>query len=266
MSRSEPGVDLTKLDDVLKLAELLDGNTALLILSSIVRHVQEDIEAFAANVNMAMNLARVLQGHPVARTVYFSSSAVYGEDIHNTGINEDTAVHPRSYYGAAKLASEFVLRKAVERHPGSTLVILRAPAVYGPGDRGAFYVPSGFLRRAVMHEPIILWGDGLEKREFIYVDDIAGMAQKLTFHRFDGVVNVASGTSYTFRESVDAVSNMLGREVPVESKSRTKVKVDNVFCNQRVSDLLPGFRFTNLDLGLRKTFESDYQSLVSNAD
>lgn len=256
---SYPELDLIREADTERLVPFLDHTAALVVLSWIKRQFADTLDAFTNNLKMVTNLCKLLEKHPVARLVFFSSAAVYGEDVHNTNITEDTAPQPRSYYGAAKFAAEFLFRRAMDHHPDSSLVILRPATAYGPGDKGAFYGPTGFLRAAVNKEPIVLWGDGTEQREFIFIDDLVKIVHDLIFHTYDGVVNLAAGNSYTFVDALEIVSGLLKRELHVTTRERTKRKVDNVFSNRRLRTIFPEFTPTGLAEGLRLTLKEDYR-------
>jgi len=256
--RSMPEIDLTVEGDVRSLQKLLDRHTVLLMLAGIKRQVGDTQEAFSQNVKMAENLCCALQDYPVARFVYFSSAAVYGEDIHNTRIREETPVHPTSYYGIAKYTSECLFRKMLSRQNNSWLV-LRPATIYGPGEPSGSYGPSGFLKAALNGEAITLWGDGREQREFIFIDDLIDLTFRLTFHEHCGVLNIASGTSYSFLDVLEVISRLGYGRIQVASKPRTKNKVDHMFSNNALMKLFPAFTFTTLDQGIRRTFEDEFQ-------
>jgi UDP-glucose 4-epimerase len=185
----------------------------------------------------------------VRRFVFFSSAAVYGEEHHDEQITEDTPVRPTSYYGAAKFASECVFRKML----ASGFVAVRPPLIYGPGDTSQSYGPAGFVYAATHGEPITLWGEGDEKREFIFVDDVVALVVRLVFHDYTGVLNVASGRACTFREAADIVC----RHTPttITSRPRSKPKVDHGFRNAQVTRLFPDFKFHSLQDGIQKTLQ-----------
>ncbi len=101
-------------------------------MCAIKRQFSDNLDAFVQNVKMVVNLCRLPQDHPVARL--FCSAAVYGEDIENTNIREESAICPTSYYGIEKYTSECLLRKAFEGRDQRWLFIMRPPLVYSPGD------------------------------------------------------------------------------------------------------------------------------------
>jgi len=258
IGKSFPEIDLTKEEDVFNLKNIFDMNTAIIMLSAIKPNIGNDPDAFTKNVRMVLNLCKVLQEKPVRRFIYFSSAAVYGEDVHNTSISEDTPINTRSYYGMAKYACERLLWKTFDEQENSSLFILRPTVIYGPGEKVISYNPAGFLKTILNHEKLTLWGDGTEKREFIYIDDVVRLVHYFTFHEYDGVLNLVSGKSYTFREAVDIISELVDFKINVDSRERTKNKVDNEFDNKLLVELLPNFKFTTLKEGIKKVYEYEF--------
>lgn len=223
------------------LAPLFDPETAVVMTAGVKRQWGDTLDAFQQNVAMAVNVARVLETRPVGRFLYFSSAAVYGEANHDECITEETPVRPTSYYGAAKFAAECVLRGCVA---------LRPPLVYGPGDTSKSYGPSGFAWAAAQGEPVTLWGEGEEKREFIYVADVVRLVVRLLSSANTGPLNIASGQSYTFAEA----ARLAG--VAVQSRPRSKPKVDHGFRNTRLTGLFPDFTFCQLNEGMHETLSA----------
>lgn len=249
---SYPEVDLINPAHVQKLSRFLTRATAVVMLSCIKPNISDDLSSFRKNVTMVINLCQVLHHRKVARFLYMSSAAVYGEDVHNTNISETTPVLPRSYYGLAKYISEKLLWKTFSDQHRKGLVIFRPPVIYGPGEGAISYNPAGFLHTVQTGNTITLWGDGSEKREFIYIDDIIELIHYFIFHPFDGVINIASGTSYSFQEIITIISKFLGKKITIQKKKRSKEKVDHVFNNQLLKKLVPNLRFTTVTEGLIK--------------
>lgn len=255
IGKSIPEIDLTNLEDTEQISAFLDMNTAVIMCAVIKRQFGDNLDSFNNNLRMVMNLCRLIERNPVKRVVFFSSAAVYGEDIHNTNITEDTFICPTSYYGIAKYTSEVLLKKTFDKLKDSSLFILRPPLIYGPNDLGATYGPAGFIKAALNREKITLWGDGTELREFIFIEDIVKIVANLVFSSFEGVVNISSGKSSSFRDILDIVSDLSGIEPEIFSRPRTKDKVDNQFCNNKFVDLFGAFEFTALKEGIKKTID-----------
>lgn len=250
--RSFPAFDLAAPGASAELESLFDERALVVFLSGIKRQFGDDLDTFNKNVQMALSVCRALKARAVARLIFFSSAAVYGEDIHNTAITEDAPICPTSFYGMAKFVSERMLWKTVTDSGRGSLAIIRPPTVYGPGDPGKTYGPSGFVQAAVKGEPITLWGDGEELRDFVYLDDVVEAVFQLAGHSFAGVLNLATGKSVTFRQMLDILSARLGRPLEIKSRPRSKSKVDNVFVNDRLRAVLPGLRFTSMEEGIAR--------------
>lgn len=247
---SYPPFDLSRPEAADELMSTVDERSAVLFLSGIKRQFGDNLEIFQKNLAMAVHVAQVMEKRPPARVVFFSSAAVYGEDVHNTDITEDTPVCPTSYYGIAKYASERLLTKASSGRV--SLLIVRPPTVYGPGDTSGTYGPVAFVETARRGQPITLWGDGCELRDFIWLDDLIEVVARLALESAEGVLNVASGQSVTFRQMVDYISQRLGRPIEVRSRPRTKARVDHRFRVDRLRSLLPDFHPTTMEQGIER--------------
>lgn len=259
---SLPSFDLTLSAAVGQLVDVLGRADVLVVLAGIKKQQGDSLEIFQRNMDMASSVCRALAKRPVRRILFFSSAEVYGEATDHMAITERTPVRPTSYYGVAKFASEGLFRKAAAAG-GTSLAILRPPVVYGPGDPSASYGPSEFARAGVRGEPITLWGDGLERREFLYVNDLVEATRCLIFSEANGVVNVCSGRSAAFRDVLDALSRVLGQSLAVTSRPRTRPKVDQGYRNDRLMSLFPDLCFTPLDQALRDLVEAERASVAS---
>ena len=204
-----------------------------------------------------MNVAQVLERHPVGRFAFFSSGAVYGEDTENLHITESTAVRTSSLYGLGKHVSEQLFLKVINPTQGSSLLIVRPPLIYGPGDHSYGYGPCGFIRAACRNERIVLWGQGEEKRDFVFIEDAVNAVLRLIASDCHGPVNLASGVSHSFADVIGIVSKLVHGAVDVASQPRTKPKVDQGFSIDRLQELAPGMSFTSLEEGMRQTFEAE---------
>lgn len=249
LGRSSGEADLTLPDSHAALAPLFTPETAVIVCSGIKKQNGDTLETFELNLRMATTLSRLLAAHPVRRLLFLSSAEVYGEERRGMPVNESTPPAPRSYYGLAKYASEGLLRKVGEQI-GIDPLLLRLPFVYGPGDRPGIYGPLEFLRAAVAGQPVTLWGDGSERREFLFAIDLARVIERLLPLSCGGVLNVVSGQGGSFRDAVDIIARMLARPVPIENRPRSKPQVDLDFDPRHLHELLPNFSFTSLADGL----------------
>lgn len=251
-----PEVDLTRPEDAHRLKDHLGDETALIVCAAIKKQMGDDLSSFSKNIQITANICNAICETPARRVIFFSSAAVYGESVHNTQINEDTPPQPQTFYGIGKMTSELLLRKILSSQKQSTLLRLRPALIYGPGDQGG-YGPTGFVKAALGEQDITLWGDGTERREFIFVLDVVKLVHTLTFDSYQGTLNVVSGKSYTFQEALGIVNELIGLKKPVLTRPRTQPKADHGFVVTRLQSLLPGFQFTGLREGIRQTIEAN---------
>lgn len=255
IGRSLPDIDLTNPEHASRLLPFLRPESTLVLAAAVKRQFGDTLEAFRQNMAIVENVCRLLEAYPVNRVIFMSSAAVYGEETENTSISEQTPVNPTSYYGINKYAAERLLKKACTANQQTSLVCLRPPLVYGPGDQGRTYGPSGFSAAALEGTPIALWGDGTELREFIYIEDLCRLIKFLADNEFEGELNVVSGIPYCFADVVTALKKKLpGLEV--NTRPRSRQKANNAFDARKIKSLLPAnFRFTSLEGGLAQILD-----------
>ena len=256
---SSSEVDLLDLSSAMLLKEHFNLTSAVIVCSCIKRHLGDNIDTFNKNVKMIANLCKVLEVSSVERLLYLSSIAVYGEEQENYHINEMTYPFTNTYYGAAKYASERILDMMFKKMKNSKLLVLRPSVIYGQGDLNDTYGPVGFLRQALNNLPIVLWGDGAEKRDFLFIDDLADIIIQLVFSQTQGIFSAVSGVSHSFLEVVEEVSAIYSKALKIRHKERSKKKVDHGFDNTRLLSVIGKYPFTSLKKGVRLTYEWELQ-------
>jgi UDP-glucose 4-epimerase len=157
------------------LEPLLDGVTHVFHLAAqagVRGSWGEQFQTYTShNVDATQRLLEMLTGRPIARLVYASSSSVYG-DVAPIPMREDAYIQPVSPYGVTKLAAEHLCNLYHANH-GVPAVSLRYFTVYGPRQRPDMGFHR-FIRAALLGEPITLFGDGEQSRDFTFVDDAVG--------------------------------------------------------------------------------------------
>lgn len=250
---SYPEYDLVRTDCNERLLPLLTENTTIVLAAAVKRQFADSLETYQQNMAIIENVCKLLAAKPVKRLVFMSSAAVYGEETENCDIHEGTAVNPTSWYGINKFTGECLLRKTCAEIGKTALVCLRPPLIYGPGDQGRTYGPAGFSAAALEGQPITLWGDGTELREFIYIHDFCRLFKLLLDGSFVGVLNVACGVRYCFADVI-AILKEAYPQLDVRMRERSKNKVDNAFNARKIKALLPAdFCFTPLREGIALT-------------
>lgn len=236
-------IDLTDFEAVRRLGAYLDEHTAVIHCSAIQKWVKDDLETFEHNVCMVSNVLRLLQVQLVRHFIYFSSAAVYGESVTNLNIVEETSLAPSNYYGIAKLACEQITRAFANARPSLLLTILRPSLVYGEDNSDKFYIPAGFIQRALGGRVIKLWGDGEELRDYIHIDDVCALVGKILQAGIVGTFNLCSGQAVSYRNVLAMIERSLDCKLTIEEIPRTRPKVSLIMRNDKLMDACGGYQF-----------------------
>jgi dTDP-glucose 4,6-dehydratase len=161
-----------------------------------------DPEAFLATgvigVHVLVEACRVAPGRP--RFLQVSTDEVYGS-VDEGHATEGAPFAPRSPYAAAKAAGELLVRSYVVTH-GLDAVVTRGSNTYGPYHHPEKLIPL-FITNAIDDAPLPLYGDGLQRRDWLYVADHAAAIDFVLRHGDTGeTYNVAGGAERTNREVV----------------------------------------------------------------
>ena len=174
---------------------------------SIIRSFSDPVVDLRTNVEGTLNILQLCLKYKVPRLIYASSMTLYG-DMQTVPTPETEPCRPNSYYGITKHAAERYVHATAERPDlgfDFRVTSLRMFSVYGPGQsynnpyQGVLGIFSGNLLRG---EPITIFGDGEQTRDFVYVDDIVdGWVRALnTPASGGGVFNLGSGRSTSINQ------------------------------------------------------------------
>ena len=172
---------------------------------------------FSVNVEGTHNLLLRAKEKRVRRFIFASSGAVLGKYIPPG--DELTHTQPVSPYGASKLAAEVYTLTFGESY-GFTSVVLRFSNIYGPGSAHKRSVVAEFCNRAAQGESLVVFGDGSQARDFLYVDDLtSGIRQCLDIPEVSGVFQMGSGVPVSIIEVANTIQALChrdtGRTVPI---------------------------------------------------
>jgi UDP-glucose 4-epimerase len=146
----------------------------LAAVASVQASVDDPVKTHQSNFIGTLNLCEAMRLAGVKRVLFASSAAVYGNNGEGEAVGEDTTKAPLTPYASDKLASEYYL-DFYRREHGLEPVVFRFFNIYGPRqDPSSPYsgVISIFSERAQRGQPISLFGDGEQTRDFFYVGDL----------------------------------------------------------------------------------------------
>ncbi|MBM3139387.1 MAG: SDR family NAD(P)-dependent oxidoreductase [Chloroflexi bacterium] len=175
-----------------------------------MREPREDIET---NVLATVELARAAADAACRRFLFVSSGgALYGSP-ERLPAKETTAVAPQSVYGASKAAAELYL-DVVSRQTGLSVSVVRPANVYGPWQdpHGEAGVVAIFAQRMLRGEPVTIFGDGRQTRDYVYVGDVAAAIRAAAQAETAATCNVATGRETSTQQIFDALAGLTGYE------------------------------------------------------
>ena len=168
----------------------------LAALVSVPESMEKPGETVAINVQGTLNILEAARAHGVKKVVISSSAAIYGNNPTVPKI-ETMLPEPRSPYAITKLDDEYYGRMFTEDF-GTPVVALRYFNVFGPRQNPrsqyAAAVPI-FIDRCLKGEDLIIYGDGEQTRDFVYVKDIVAANALAASSAATGVYNIACGKS-----------------------------------------------------------------------
>jgi UDP-glucose 4-epimerase len=187
------------------------------------------------NVNGTLNILKASLDLGVKRFIHASSAAVYGSALRPQK-REDGPLNPTSPYGVSKLAAESYVRLFNDLY-GMETVSLRYFNVYGP--RQSFNIRSAYggvialcANRLLRNIPPIIYGDGEQTRDFVYVQDVveANMLALRTKYALGETFNVGSGTSTSINQIAELLKEIIGKE-----------NLRNIYSEPRPGDVRHGY-------------------------
>jgi UDP-glucose 4-epimerase len=231
-----------------KLATMLRPDDALVMIAA--KAPCKNHLMLLENIEMMTVVCDALVKAPVAHVLYISSDAVYADSM--AKLSEHSPTAPTSLHGVMHLAREIMLQSVVK---ADALVILRASLLYGANDPHNGYGPNSFMRRALSGKPIELFGQGEERRDHVYIDDVAELISLCLFHRSSGVLNITTATVASFNEIASLIGDIQGGAVEIKHRPRTGPMPHNgyrAFDNKTCAHAFATFKYTSLLEGLKK--------------
>jgi UDP-glucose 4-epimerase len=225
-------------------------------LVSVVESMKDPVKTIEINTIGTLNILEAALIGNVNKVIIASSAAVYG-DAPQLPKKETMKPFPKSPYAISKLDCEYAARIYFEEH-GLKTTCLRYFNVYGPGQDPtspyAAAIPI-FLRKALKNENIIIYGDGMQTRDFIFIDDIVA-ANELAMSKGDGeVLNAANGIVTSIKEIAQDIIKITGSRSTISYAEERSGDIKHSLADiSQISKLgfKPGY---TMNEGLEKTIE-----------
>ena len=190
----------------------------LAALAGVRGSVDDPRAYYDTNVVGTLNLLELCREFGVGKFILASTSSVYGAEVDGpVGENADSS-RPLSPYAASKKAAETLLYSYHHLH-GIDAVTLRYFTVYGPAGRPDMSV-FRFIRAIAEDEPITVFGDGTQQRDFTYVDDIARGTVAALENSGHATINLGYGEPVALNDVIGLIEDHLGKRASIEHLER----------------------------------------------
>jgi UDP-glucose 4-epimerase len=188
--------------------EELIGVVHLAAITSVLRSVEHPVATYRANVAVTQDLLEGCRRAGIGRFIMASSNAVVG-DVGQATMDEAVPLRPLTPYGATKAAGEMLLCGYAGAY-GMATSALRFTNIYGPGMGHKDSFVARMMRAALAGQGVQIYGDGLQRRDLVHVDDAVAGVLAAWDRCFAGTAIIGSGRSVTVLELLDAVRAVTG--------------------------------------------------------
>ena len=245
------------------LAALLDGVTHVFHLAAqagVRKSWGKDFKTYTTNnIEASQTLLEACVGRPLERFVYASSSSVYG-DRAAIPMREDALPQPVSPYGVTKLAAE-QLCYLYHVNFGVPTVSMRYFTVYGPRQRPDMAF-NRFIRAALTHEAITLYGDGEQTRDFTFVLDAVAATIAAGERGVPGTAyNIGGGSRVSMNDVLRIIERIAGHPLKVTREGAQKGDMRDTYADTSLARRDLGF---SPKVSLEEGIQAEYRWLSSS--
>ena len=209
------------------------------------------------NITGTLNVLCAARDAGVEKVLFASSAAIYGNSL-ELPKREDMIPEPVSPYAASKMAGEYYCRVFTEQYGLKTLC-LRYFNVYGPRQNPssdyAAVIPL-FITRMLSHKPLVIYGDGTQTRDFIFVRDVVSGIEAGLNNNVSGAFNIATETRTSINDLVELLRDVLDVDPSISYAPPRPGDVHDSFADISLARHALGFqpRYSMRE-GLKETIE-----------
>jgi nucleoside-diphosphate-sugar epimerase len=194
------GFDILNIESLEKAAIGIDGVFHCAAKISVPESISKPDEYYRINVEGTRSVTKIAE-YTKSKIVFSSSAAVYGDTT--SAVNEKSLVNPKSPYAQNKIDGENILKNSPVPH-----IALRYFNIYGPGQSPQYAgVITSFITNAINGTDLVIFGDGNQVRDFVFVDDIARANVKAMEYdnTFFEVFNIGSGIETSINKLAETI-------------------------------------------------------------
>ena len=196
-----------------KVISAVPDGTHVVFLATHGRFPYDNFDTYNKNITMAQNLLASLQGNRVGSLVFTNTICIYGRPPAENPVKHTSKISPTGHYGLSK----YVTEKLLEFNLDCPFSVLRIPGTYGPGDKKKSVV-SHLIYRALQGEEISLSGNGNQKRDFLFVDDLLEIIFDLLINPRNLKANLSSGSPISIMEFAQSIVEKTGSRSKITTR------------------------------------------------
>ena len=240
-----------------ELRSALEGQDVVVHLAAdtrVIESIADPTHNFESNVVGSFNLLELCRELGIGRIVAASTGGAILGDV-EPPVHERMAPQPTSPYGASKLMLEGYLSAYASSY-GINACALRFSNIYGPRSFHKGSVVAHFYKQILAGEKLIVYGDGSQTRDYLYVGDLVEAIWNAVESDAQGAFQLGSGTPTTVNQLLDLIRTVTGRELDVAYEDFRAGEIRDTWCEIDKARAAFGFApATTLEDGLRRTWE-----------
>lgn len=225
--------------------------------SDVAKSIEDPLGDALVNVVGSLRVLDAARRFGVTKVVFAASASIYG-DAARTPVTEDEARRPTSFYGLTKQSIVEYLR-LFRHHFDLEYTALVLANVYGPrqGASGEGGVVARFVEELLAGRPPVIFGDGSQTRDLVYVADVVDAFVRALDHGGGLVLNVGTGVETSIGDLATTLSKLVGRDdlLPVYGPQRSGDIVRSALDPRRAGWYLRWHPFTPLEEGLKQVID-----------
>jgi len=227
--------------------------------TSVVLFKEDPIKYFDNTINGMKNILEFAKINSIKKLIYPSSGSVYANN--SPPHDENVIPKPSNKYGIAKVECENLAKKYVDE---VNSIGLRIFAAYGPGEekkQNLSSVINLFLDDVSKNNVPVIFGDGKQTRDFIYIEDVVtGILNSAELSQ-QGIINIGSGISTSFNQIIEKISVQTGKEINPQYVRKELSYIDNLQADTKLMKSILKINPTPIDYGIKKF--AQYLKIIS---
>lgn len=222
--------------------------------TSISKSIASPKEDFRTNLTALVPILEAAVKSKVKKFIFPSSAAVYG-DSKKLPITEDSPKNPSSPYGISKLCAELLI-SSYQKLYGLPYVIFRFANVYGPRQDSSQEggVVSIFIKNILSGQPITIFGDGKQTRDFIFVSDVVRANMMVLEKNTMGIFNVSTGEETSINILSEKIAKYIKKKIKKTHKPARNLEIkESSLSSDKIKKEINWSPATGIDEGLIRT-------------